>query len=263
MSEFAEMLRVETRKALRSQMPLWTALGSLFLPAGMAFLVFVARNPAISQKLGLMGAKANLVAYAGTDWPLYFTLFGQMAAAGGFILFVLSASWVFGREFTDQTVKDLLAVPVSRSTLLLAKFIAVALWSAVLVILIYLTALILGALIGLPQGSPDVLWQGSARFMITAGLVIVVLLPIPFFASIGRGYLLPTGAAVLLILLANIVAVTGWGSYFPWAVPALYSGAGGSQYGALEPISYVLALLTGAAGIAGTYLWWRWADQSR
>ena len=39
----------------------------------------------------------------------------MLIAAGGFILFVLIISWVFGREFADHTVKDLLAVPVHRS----------------------------------------------------------------------------------------------------------------------------------------------------
>ena len=34
-----------------SRMPLWTALGSLFMPLGMAFLIFVARNPEISNSL--------------------------------------------------------------------------------------------------------------------------------------------------------------------------------------------------------------------
>ena len=93
---------------------MFTILGSLFMPLGIAFLIFVARNPEISHKLGLVGAKANLVAYSATDWPAYLGLFGQIIAAGGFILFVLIISWVFGREFADGTVKDMLAVPVRR-----------------------------------------------------------------------------------------------------------------------------------------------------
>ncbi|HLE51770.1 MAG TPA: ABC transporter permease, partial [Anaerolineales bacterium] len=107
-------------------MPLWTALGSLFMPLGIAFLIFVSKNPEISQKLGLVSAKANLIAYSATDWPTYLRLFGQIIAAGGFFLFVLAVSWVFGREFADGTLKDMLAVPVQRSSILLAKFIVVA-----------------------------------------------------------------------------------------------------------------------------------------
>jgi ABC-2 type transport system permease protein len=262
MNNLTNVLWIELRKITRSRIPVFTALAFLVMPLAGAFMMIILKDPEFARKAGLISTKAQLM--AGTaDWPTYLGIITQAIAIGGILLFSFLGSWVFGREFTDQTVKDLLAVPVSRATLLLAKFIAVALWSAALVVLIYLVGLILGALIGLPQGSPEVLWQGSVRFLITACLVIIVLLPIPFFASIGRGYLLPMGAAVLLILFANIIAVTGWGNYFPWSVPALYSGAAGATYGPLEPISYVLVLLTGVAGIAGTYLWWRRADQSR
>ena len=62
MNNLSDMLWIELRKAIRSRMPLLTALGSLFMPLGIAFLIFVAKNPEIPRKLGLISAKANLVA---------------------------------------------------------------------------------------------------------------------------------------------------------------------------------------------------------
>ncbi len=61
-NNLSDMIWVEARKALRSKMPIGTVLGSLALPLGIAFLIFVSKNPEISQKLGLVSAKANLVA---------------------------------------------------------------------------------------------------------------------------------------------------------------------------------------------------------
>ena len=116
---------------------------------------------------------------------------------GGMILFVLAISWVFGREFTDGTLKDLLAVPVPRVSILLAKFIVVALWSAALAVLLFGLGLGLGALFHLPGGSTAILLQGCARAAITAGLVIAAMLPFAFFASLGRGYLLPIGVCFI------------------------------------------------------------------
>ncbi len=222
-------------------------------------MIFVARNPEISQKLGLISAKANLMAYSATDWPTYLGLFGQIIAAGGFLFFVLIISWVFGREFTDGTLKDMLAVPVQRSSILLAKFIVVAVWSAALTIVIFIVGLVMGAIIQLPGGSISVILQGSALVAITACLVIAVVLPFALFASVGRGYLLPVGVAILTLMMANLVAIAGWGEYFPWAVPVLYA-QGKSP---LTPISYWIVFLTGLAGMIATYLWWKYADQNR
>jgi ABC-2 type transport system permease protein len=259
MNNLADMIWIEWRKAFRSRMPLWTVLGSLFMPLGIAFLIFVSKNPEISQKLGLVSAKANLLAYAATDWPTYLGLFGQLMAAGGFLLFILIISWTFGREFSDGTVKDMLAVPVQRSSILLAKFIVVAAWSAFLTLVILIGGLVMGALIRLPGGSFSVILQGSALVLVSAGLAIVVVLPFAFFASVGRGYLLPVGIAFLTLVATNLVAIAGWGEYFPWAVPGLYAQGVGS----LMPVSYWIAILTGVVGMVATYFWWKYADQNR
>jgi ABC-2 type transport system permease protein len=259
MDNLSDMIWVEARKAIRSKMPLGTALGSLFMPLGIAFLIFVAKNPEISKNLGLVSAKANLMAYAATDWPAYLGLYGQLVAAAGFLLFILIISWTFGREFTDGTLKDMLAVPVQRSSILLAKFIVVAIWSAVLTLVIFVVGLIMGAIIKLPGGSIGVIVQNSALVVITAGLTIAAVMPFALFASMGRGYLLPIGLAVLTLMITNFVAIMGWGEYFPWAVAGLYAQGKNS----LAPISYWIVFLTCLAGMLATYLWWRYADQNR
>jgi ABC-2 type transport system permease protein len=259
MDNLSNMLWIEARKAIRSRMPLWTGLGSLLMPLGIAFLIFVSKNPEISKKLGLISAKANLIAYSATDWPTYLVFFGQLMAAGGFLLFILIISWVFGREFADGTLKDMLAVPIQRSSILLAKFILVMIWSIALTILIFIAGLAMGALIKLPGGSLNIILQGSNLVLITASLAIVVVLPFAFFASVGRGYLLPVGFALLMAMMTNMAAIIGWGEYFPWAVPGLYAQGKIS----LTPVSYWIVILTGLAGMLATYLWWMRADQSR
>jgi ABC-2 type transport system permease protein len=259
MADLYDMTWVELKKAVRSRIPLWTALGSLFMPLGIGFLIFVSRNPAISRKLGLVSAKADLMAYAGTDWSSYLEFSGMMIAAGGFVLFVIAISWVFGREFADGTVKDLLAVPVPRSAILMAKFIVASMWSGALAVIVLAISLGAGWLIGLPQGSPQVVLAGTANMAITCILAIAVVFPFAFFASAGRGYLLPLGLAVLALMMGNLVAILGWGEYFPWAVPGLFAQGSGP----LTAASYLIVLMTGATGILGTHLWWAHADQAR
>jgi ABC-2 type transport system permease protein len=259
MNNLSDMIWIELRKAIRSRMPLWTSLGSLFMPLGVAFLIFLAKNPELSRKLGLISAKANLMAYSVTDWSSYLVLFAEIISAGGFFFFVLAISWVFGREFADGTLKDMLAVPVQRSSILLAKFIVVAAWSAAMAIIIFILGLVIGAIIQLPGGSLSVILHGSTVTAITVCLVIAVVLPFALFASVGRGYLLPMGVAVLTLMMANLMMVVGWAEYFPWAVPIQYAQGESS----LTPISYWIVVFTSLAGMIATYLWWKYADQNR
>jgi len=259
MNNLSNMLWVEGRKALRSNVPLFTGLGSMFAPLGIAFLLFVSRNPEVSRKLGLISTKASILADSAASWPTYFGMFIQLMAMGGMILAVLILSWIFGREFTDGTVKDLLAVPVQRANIILAKFIVASVWFALLAIVMYALGLGTGALIQLPDGSASVLVDSSLRAATSACLAVAVMLPFAFLASLGRGYLLPIGVMILTLIAANLMVVIGYGEYFPWSIVALFSQ--GKE--ALPAVSYLIVALTSLAGIAATYLWWKYADQNR
>jgi ABC-2 type transport system permease protein len=67
----------------------------------------------------------------------------------------------------------------------------------------------------------------------------------------------------LTLFLANIIVYTGWGDWFPWAVPALFSGAAGPRTEQLGTHSYLLVAATLLIGVVSTLYWWRWADQTR
>jgi len=259
MLELSNVVWIETRKAIRSRMPLWTALASLIMPLGIALLIFAARNPQVTQKLGIVSAKANLVALSATDWSAYLALYGQILAVGGFILYVLILAWVFGREFVDGTVKDLLAVPVPRGSILMGKFAVAAGWSLVISVLIVGVGLAMGAVVGLPAGSPEVFLHGSGVLAVSALLALAIALPFALLASAGRGYFLPFGVAILTVMVTNLVVVAGWGDVFPWAIPGLYS----MGKTVLTPVSVAIIAVTGLAGILATYLWWKYADQNR
>jgi len=259
MRNLYKMIWIEFRKAIRSKVPLWSILGSLLMPLGIAFLIFVARNAELSKKLGLISVKADLVAYSATDWAAYLGLTCMVIAAGGFFLYVLATSWIFGREFADGTVKDLLAVPIPRTSILLAKFIVVVVWSAAVTAAITTVSLIMGGLLNLPGGSSEVIWSGIGTISITAGLAALTAFPFAWVASVGRGYLLPLGLVVLMLMMTNLIAMTGRGEYFPWAVPGLFAQAKSP----LSFFSFILVVLTGIVGIEATNIWWLRADQSK
>jgi ABC-2 type transport system permease protein len=256
MNNIAQASYVEMLKARRSRMPLLTALGFALAPLAGGFFMVVLKDPELARRVGLISAKAHI--FAGVaDWPTYLGLLAQAIAIGGIMLLGLIGSWVFGREYADRTLKDLLALPTSRAAIVLAKFIVIALWSVALVVLVYLIGLGVGAAIVLPQASFQVMLQGTVILAITAMLTIALVTPIAFCASAGHGYLPPMGVAILALFLAQVIAAAGWGEYFPWAIPALYS-----QGGDIGILSYVIVILTSVAGIAGTFIWWELVDQT-
>lgn len=258
MKALTDPLWIETTKAIRSRVPLMTGAGILLFPLAAAFLMFIYKEPELARNLGILSAKAELIA-GKADWPTYLSVFSQGIAIAGIFLFSLVCSWVFGREFVDGTVKDLLAVPVARSKILGAKFIVVTAWCMALTLEVIVVGLPLGALLQLPPVESGIIVQGILTTLVASVLVTIAIFPTAFFASLGRGYLLPLGAAMISVFLTNVVAIIGWGSFFPWSIPAIYAGAGGNS-AALTPVSYAIILITGILGVLAVNWWWKTAD---
>jgi ABC-2 type transport system permease protein len=197
------------------------------------------------------------------DWPTYFGLLAQATAVGGAVLFSLVTTWVFGREFSDRTAKELLATPTPRSAIIAGKFVLIAVWTVSLVGLVFALGLVVGNGVGLPGWSTGLLWRAAADLAATTGLTLALMPPVALLASAGRGYLPPMGWTMLSVFLAQILAAIGWGAWFPWSVPALFSGLAGPRADQIGPQSYVLVALVLMAGLAATFAWWRNADQTR
>jgi ABC-2 type transport system permease protein len=254
-------LWAEALKARRSRMPWASALALALAPLVGGLFMLILKEPEWARRAGLLAAKAQVTAGA-ADWPTYAALLAQAVAVGGLGVFGLVAIWVFGREYADGTVTDLLALPTPRWAIVAAKFAVVAAWSAALTALVVALGLAVGAAVGLPGWSPALAAALAGRLAAIGGLTISLVCPIAWAASAGRGYLPAVGALLLAVVAAQVVAALGWGAYFPWAVTALASGAAGPEAAAVGVGSYALVALTGAAGVAGTVAWWRLADQA-
>ncbi|NMB53587.1 MAG: ABC transporter permease subunit [Leptolinea sp.] len=259
MNNMINMIWVERRKAVRSRIPLWTAVFSMLLPVVIALMILISRNPEISRKLGVISAKADLIGFSTTNWESFMVLTAQLVATAGFFMFIVILSWIFGREFADQTVKDLLAVPVPRSTILVAKFIVYAVWSMAMIFLILFVSLLMGMAVQLPGADINVVWEGIVLVLITVLFVILVVVPFALLASVGRGYLLPMSLAVVTLILANIAIALGWGDLFPWSIPGLFS----QNKNLVGSAGYLVVAATGLLGWWATDQWWKKADQAR
>jgi ABC-2 type transport system permease protein len=253
-------LATEWLKARRSRVPWLVLAGFSAAPIVCGLFMVILKDPDGARRMGLLGAKAELAA-GSADWPTMLSMLSQAVAVGGAILFAFLTSWVYGREFADRTLRGLLASPTSRGAIVVAKAIVVGAWGIAITAWIVVLGFGIGALVGLPGWSDD-LAAMSVRNIVAAGLLTIALQPVTgLLASIGRGYIAGLGWAVLALAVAQVLAVLGLGAAFPWAVPALVSGASGAE-AVVPPASVALVLITGVVGLALAVAWWRHADHT-
>lgn len=258
MNHLQVALWAEYMKIRKSRIFWITLFIFVFIPLMMGLMIYIVRHPEISAKLGIVAVKASL--FGDADWPAFLGLINQAVATVGFIGFGFVTTWVYGREHTDRTMKDILTLPVSRTSIVLAKTIIVILWCTMLSLVMIITALLLGKAMAIQGFSQQVLSDGLSKYAITSGLTMLLTTPVAFFAGYGRGLIAPLGFVIITLIMAQFVALSGLGAFFPWSVPGLFTAPEGTEGMQLYPSSYIILAATFLLGLLATVSWWKRAD---
>ncbi len=227
---------------------------------GGVFMLILQNSDAMA-KAGMLNAKAQAMSFS-ADWESYFGILTQAIGVGGVMVFGFVASWIFGREYSDGTAKDLLALPISRTKIINAKFMVYVIWCFALTLSNLLVGLLIGVLMQIPLPPTFNIALMLENYFLTTLLTVLIGTPIAFFAIYGKGYLAPLGFVALTLVFAQIIAATGYGYYFPWSVPGLFSGAGGEYKAQLNEASYSILVITSFSGYLATIFYWKFADQT-
>ena len=216
-------LAIELTKFRRSRVA-WLTSGLIVLvtPVATIGLVALARSGNVS---GPSAEKFAPLA-RGTVTEAHLALAGQVLTVSTVLAAGFVYAWLFGREFTDDTIGSLFAVAVSLRETAAAKVVVAAAWSSAAT-----TAAVLLTVLASWAVAPDGLTPERVReaLVVVAAAALTGLLAIPFgcVAVLTRGVLGATGAIVLTAAVSQILASLGVGAWVPYVVPALWVGAAG------------------------------------
>lgn len=258
MKQQVQAIAAEFIKNKHSHIRWVTFIAFAIAPVMGGFFLSMIKGEGLS---GPLQSKAVMMSFE-ANWDSYLGLLSQAVGVGGVLVFGFVASWLFGREYSDGTAKDLLALPISRTKILNAKFIYYILWCFALVIFNLILGLLIGYSFKLEGWSTSMFMDNLTVYFVTTLLIILLNTPIAFFSLWGKGYLPPLGVVALLLVLSQIIGAIGLGAYFPWSIPGLYSGSGGEVFKMqLNIMSFIILIITSIIGYIGTVFWWKYADQ--
>jgi ABC-type transport system involved in multi-copper enzyme maturation permease subunit len=259
---FFLVLYSEFLKLKRTKITWVVGLLYSFGPLGMGFFMAILMNPELAGRMGLLTTKAELT--VGTaDWPTYLSLIGIILAAGSIVIGIIQA-FVFGREYTEGTAKNMLSLPIGRSNFAAAKLLVSAVWYTCIAAVVYGEAILVGLLVGLPGFDPALIGP-SMRVCLLVLLETLLLSSLPAWVAVaGRGYLASIGYSIFTsIVLGQIFLHTGWAPWVPWSIVYLTAGAG--EPGAPAAGAGSLLVLAGVfvAGFIALYLTLDRADNTQ
>jgi ABC-2 type transport system permease protein len=252
---FIKVLGTEILKLKRSKMT-WLSLLFYVLFALMAWFVFwMLKNPDAARSLGLIGQKASFAMNGlSADWQGLFAMFAELGVAGGMIILSIIVIYLFGREYTEGTAKNMLALPVPRAYFVAAKLCVTALWFALLTAFLLIECLLIGKLLGFGTPSVGLVAKESGNILLAALLVLALQPLVSWVTVLSGGYLAPFGYTMGTLLVGNLMIRTDWAPWCPWSIVALLGGMAGPRQEGVVLGSGLVLVATFAIGVGGTIL---------
>jgi ABC-2 type transport system permease protein len=244
MSAIAIAVAVEARKAVASRVVPWTTgiLGvGLAAITGGLLAGAAAGDERVLARLGPL-AEAD-------GWEQLVGTAAQILAAGGFGACGILIAWLYGREFADGTIAGLFALPVRRSAIALGKLAVYLAWAAIVALGLTLLLAVIGVAAGLPAIDPDGAGQ-LLRIPVLTMLTACLAVPAGWVASLARSILAGIAATIVLLVVAQVCAVLGVGSWVPLVAPAVWAiDPAAVPWPALAGVLVVPAVFGGAIAI--------------
>ena len=139
--------------------------------------------------------------YMDSFGDLYTLAFKNLSSLFLPIVLGMFATTLFFDEHKNDTLKELLIIPITKAQLYFSKVAVVILMSVGLCLITFLLCVVGGLIAG---GFPDLNAQtlmDAGLLYLTGGLLIpIAMLPIVFLATLSKGYILPIGMTLLYLV---------------------------------------------------------------
>ena len=214
-------------------------LGILTMATSMT-LAATAGNEQVLAKLGPL---------ADTDgWDQLIGIVSMISAPATLLGFGVVLSWMVGREFADETIAGLFALPVSRRDIAIAKLGVFLGWAIAVAVLLTIGCALAGITLG--YGVPrDHEVATLLRLLCLVVLTGFLALPAAWAATLGRGLLPGIATTIVMIAVGQILTIAGTGAWLPIAAPALWAllpdEVSWGQLATVPALGACAALLTG------------------
>lgn len=239
------LLYAEILKLKRSNMFLISIIGTAVAPF-MCFVAFLMKKnelPNIPIKFSEFFSETNL----------------YIVLLIGVLLYGVITSYIFNREYVENTLKNILTIPVSKESLILSKFIMLFIWIMILTIVSWGLALIFG-LIGQFEGlTSSVLIKSFREYIIGGSMLFLLTTPTIFVTFLLKDYV-PAIVFTIGVTMVNVlISNSKYSVLYPWSsVYAIATNVFRPEYPA--SYSYISIITTSIVGFTAAIMFFNKED---
>jgi len=170
----------------------------------------------------------------------------------GPIVYAVVVAYLFSREYTENTLKTILTVPIRKPIFITSKFVMLFIWIMFLSLISWVGTSALAALFhvifGLTEFGAGVAVDYLWRIMLGGAFMFLVMTPFAFLAVWTKGFVVPLIASAVVMTGNMMIMNTELNAIYPWTAPAHFI----ISNEILQPSVYPYSIMIGS--IALTYV---------
>jgi bacitracin transport system permease protein len=151
----------------------------------------------------------------------------------GLIVYAVITAYLFSREYTENTLKTIITVPVKKRTFIISKFIMLFIWIMFLTLIswisIYILTALFNAIFGLEEFYTSVALIYLGKMMFSGVLMFLTISPIAFLSIWTKGFVVPLISAATIAIANVILSNSELQALFPWTATHLIVKNGFTQ----------------------------------
>ena len=173
------------------------------------------------------------------------------------IIFTIIIAYLFGREYTEHTLKTILTTPLSKTKLLIGKFCTLLLWIVMLTLVtwagIFIVCGLYDAVFTLEGYSLLVAIVWLPKFLFGSILMFLTVSPFVFVAMKTKGFVAPMIGSAVIVMGSAALSNQEWGALYPWTATYFLVQGKLQSTGYPTLLSVSIIILVSAVGFLMTF----------
>lgn len=173
------------------------------------------------------------------------------------MIYVAVTAYLFSREYTENTLKTILPIPLSRTKLLLGKFCTLFLWTAMLAFITWAGILILSGIyygiFGMDGYNLFVAMEWLLKFLLGSILMFLTVSPFAYIAQKTKGVVAPVIASAVIVMGSAALSNQEFGVLYPWTATFFLINGKMQSTGYPTSLGIAIIALVSATGFFMTF----------
>ena len=235
----------ELLKLRHSKMIPISILGAVAVPFMMFVETLQMHSQHPEQVISLSAVYENSI--------LYMLLLANMMVS------VAIASYLFSREYTENTWKTILPIPISRTKILAGKFCTLFLWDLFMTIVSWTCNMLFSGIchvsFGMAEYSLITAIKWIPYYFLLTVLMFIMTSPFAYIAQKTKGFVAPMIVSAVIVLGSAALSNQKWGALYPWTASVLLLDGRIESTGYPVWLSMTIILLVSGIGFMMTFLY--------